>query len=586
DIAMTDPYPIPGDVMAVKEPMVELKDAFRFRKALWLVPQAFGGGEFWEREPSGPEIRAMTWLGIQEGAMGIQYFIRRHPNLFPKSRLAWNEAVRAAHEVSMIQPWLFSDEPRTRLSTGNDRILATALRHNGSTLLLVTNADNEPAAFEIDTTPFTTGDAVTIELPFENRSLTASDGQLSEVLGPLDSRAYLIGPELDSAAMKDPHNLFPNRGFEWVPSPGVPAGSYADSDHRPAYDGSTYFVDSRISRSGHNSLRLLAVTDTSHLKLSFHRMYVEAGRSYHTSLWSRHAKYSNPVTFTVEIPQVDLRRDFVTDAAWARHDLRFRATGETPFVQLEINTAGAGTFWLDDVVVTPDPLIDVVVEDGPLATFSVASQDPDARFTYRLNDATPGPYTEPLQVRSFTDVELRVQRPAWPDETITVTIPLSLATRKRVFLQTPHSPKYQGSGVGTIVDGEYGSLAFRDGKYLGFDGKDVEFTIDLVEAFEVASVVAHFLVSPDDGIHAPTFVEASTSLDGEEWRQLGRIENPSGTRHASSHHLSLTVQGNAREGQFVRVKVGSPKVIPDGYLFSGTDAWIFIDEALIHGADN
>ena len=88
DIAMTDPYPIPGDVIAVQDHMRALSTAFRFRKALWLVPQAFGGGEFWQREPTGPEIRVMTWLGIQEGAMGIQYFIRNGMNGFPKSTAA------------------------------------------------------------------------------------------------------------------------------------------------------------------------------------------------------------------------------------------------------------------------------------------------------------------------------------------------------------------------------------------------------------------------------------------------------------------------------------------------------------------
>ncbi|MDX1741427.1 MAG: hypothetical protein R3178_09050, partial [Rhodothermales bacterium] len=53
DIAMTDPYPIPGDVMAVEAHMQALVEAFRYRKALWLVPQAFGGGEFLQREPTG-----------------------------------------------------------------------------------------------------------------------------------------------------------------------------------------------------------------------------------------------------------------------------------------------------------------------------------------------------------------------------------------------------------------------------------------------------------------------------------------------------------------------------------------------------
>ena len=61
-----------------------------------------------------------------------------------------------------------------------------------------------------------------------------------------------------------------------------------------------------------------------------------------------------------------------------------------------------------------------------------------------------------------------------------VVVPLSKATRKTCSFISPYSEKYAGSGDGTLVDGYYGSLAFRDKKYLGFDARDVEFVVEIL----------------------------------------------------------------------------------------------------------
>ena len=57
DIAMTDPYPVPGDIRQVQAHIKDLKDHFTYRKAIWLVPQAFGGGS------SGRENRPLPKFG-------------------------------------------------------------------------------------------------------------------------------------------------------------------------------------------------------------------------------------------------------------------------------------------------------------------------------------------------------------------------------------------------------------------------------------------------------------------------------------------------------------------------------------------
>ena len=105
DITMTNPHPIPHDPpAAVREAVAERVAAVGPEKPVWLVPQAFGGNEFWTREPTAPELRVMTYLGVLEGATGFQNFIRHGPNGFPKSPLLWSACSRAALEIMYLTP--------------------------------------------------------------------------------------------------------------------------------------------------------------------------------------------------------------------------------------------------------------------------------------------------------------------------------------------------------------------------------------------------------------------------------------------------------------------------------------------------
>ena len=58
------------------EPVRVAVDPLHLRddQAAWLVPQAFGGGEQYPREPTPGELRAMTYLGWIGGATGLLYF--------------------------------------------------------------------------------------------------------------------------------------------------------------------------------------------------------------------------------------------------------------------------------------------------------------------------------------------------------------------------------------------------------------------------------------------------------------------------------------------------------------------------------
>jgi hypothetical protein len=283
DIVMADPYPIPDmPASMVGEVADKLKKEFHGEKPVWIVPQAFGGGEWWGREPSIQEIRSMTYQSVISGATGIQYFIRQGLNSFPKSVSTWNECGRMAVEIAELTPWLLSDETANYTESYTKNVAVTSKLHNGQLLILAVNKINEPQRADIGITGIGNARAKVI---FENRTITVSEGIISELLPAFGSQAYIIKLfNIKDEYLPWQKNLIKDPGFEDVTSTGIPAACYA----RPGEDrGATYFLDSREHFEGNHSLRIVTPKDSNSVTIRFFPVKVNTGGSYMISVWAK-----------------------------------------------------------------------------------------------------------------------------------------------------------------------------------------------------------------------------------------------------------------------------------------------------------
>jgi hypothetical protein len=283
DIMMADPYPLPdlppsfvGDITK------QLKEEFKGKIPLWIVPQAFGGGEIWTREPTIQEIRTMTWQAIINGATGIQYFVRQGPNYFPKSASTWGECGRIAMEVAELTPWLLSDEETYPVETFSDRLAVSSKLHNGQLIVMAVNKTNEPVASSIRIRGINNANAKAI---FENRTVSVNNGVISDHLSPYGSQIYLINIKTEPVSTTETIvNLLKDPGFEDLSSPGIPSACYA----RPGGDrGATFFLDSREYYAGNHSVRIITPQEDKSLALRFFPIQVKAGSTYTITLWAK-----------------------------------------------------------------------------------------------------------------------------------------------------------------------------------------------------------------------------------------------------------------------------------------------------------
>lgn len=283
DIVMADPYPLPDlPVTLVGNVADQLKREFTAKKPVWIVPQAFGGGELWSREPTHQELRSMTWQAIVRGATGIKYFVRQGPNYFPKSPSAWAECGRMAMEVAELTPWLLSEEKPMPVSTNSGKILVTSKMHDGKLAVIVVNKYNEPAPFTVNIKGINNAKARSI---FENRQVSVVNGKLNDNISPYGSLVYIINAtsntRMSTAALD---NLLIDPGFEDLSSPGVPSACYV----RPGGDnGATYFIDSREHYEGDHSLRLYTPDQSKSVTIRFFPVRLKAGATYTISIMAK-----------------------------------------------------------------------------------------------------------------------------------------------------------------------------------------------------------------------------------------------------------------------------------------------------------
>lgn len=283
DIVMADPYPIPTyPVTMVDNVSRQLRVDFAGKMPVWMVVQAFGGGEWWEREPTLQEIRSMTWQSVINGATGIQYFIRQGLNYFPKSAATWSECGRMALEIAELTPWLLSDEEPMPVESNSPKIIVTSRLYKGKLAIMAVNMANEPVAISISIRGLTNGKARVV---FENRSMPVYGGVISDHVAPLGSQVYMIDMQPGAREIvSNGKNLIKDPGFENIYATGIPSACYA----RPGLDrGATYFIDSREYFDGNHSLRLITPKEEESVGIRFFPCQVKAGSSYMISLWAK-----------------------------------------------------------------------------------------------------------------------------------------------------------------------------------------------------------------------------------------------------------------------------------------------------------
>lgn len=154
-----------------------------------------------------------------------------------------------------------------------------------------------------------------------------------------------------------------------------------------------------------------------------------------------------------------------------------------------------------------------------------------------------------------------------------------LAVGHTPIFATPFSDRYPAEGAATIVDGLHSPMDHTFG-WIGWNGEDLQATIDLGTPQPVRRVAAGFMQSTNSWIWLPLSVQVELSDDGVNWQPAGSTGGVA-DEHESSAVETFAVEFPVRTTRYVRVKAINRRTCPDWHIGAAGKAWIFTDEIVV-----
>jgi hexosaminidase len=168
------------------------------------------------------------------------------------------------------------------------------------------------------------------------------------------------------------------------------------------------------------------------------------------------------------------------------------------------------------------------------------------------------------------------------DHPRTFTLISQLALGKSIRLAQPPKPPYDGFANQALLDGVLGGNDPKDGTWVGWEGSDMDATVDLEKPTTIHSIDVRFMQQTESWILLPKQVTFSASADGQHWVQLQAETipvDPADIR-PSVHTVHFAALRPAR-ARYVRIEAIRYGSLPAQHPGAGHQAWIFTDEILI-----
>jgi len=155
------------------------------------------------------------------------------------------------------------------------------------------------------------------------------------------------------------------------------------------------------------------------------------------------------------------------------------------------------------------------------------------------------------------------------------------ASAAEVVYNSEYSKSYSAGGNQALVDGILATDNYQDGTWQGFEGNNLEATIDLGKAAPVKSISCNFISNNNSWIFLPKQVTVYISMDGVKYEEIGKKSFSADTeiKGANIQAVAFTTSNKAR---FIRLKAENQGKCPSWHPGAGEKAWLFVDEIVVN----
>ncbi|RPE74837.1 hexosaminidase [Vulcaniibacterium tengchongense] len=156
------------------------------------------------------------------------------------------------------------------------------------------------------------------------------------------------------------------------------------------------------------------------------------------------------------------------------------------------------------------------------------------------------------------------------------------ALGKPLRWSAPPHRQYRQGGEGMLSDGLFGGDNHADGLWAGWQGEDVQLTLDLQRPIPVQAISTRFLRQSGSWILLPKAVRYYVSLDGRDWRRLYSAtpaQDPDDARREV--RVLRYAPATPVQARWLRIEIDRYGPLPPGHPGAGSEAFFFLDEVVV-----
>ena len=209
----------------------------------------------------------------------------------------------------------------------------------------------------------------------------------------------------------------------------------------------------------------------------------------------------------------------------------------------------------------------------------------DAPIRYTLDGSTPDRnsalYTGPVEVTGGTTIKAIVERDNMDTRLYSQSFCENKAMGRPVTLLTEPQGRYTYGAPDSFVDGLRGNREFSSGSWSGWYETPMDAVIDMGGNTAYSSVALGTLIDKPNDIFPPLNVVVSTSDNGTDFTEAGRIDIPVPSSKDADWIVDYTVSFPETSARYIRIEAETIKAKPSWHARGGAPGFLFVDEIIV-----